>query len=68
MIPDDLRAIRLDLGWTQDAAAEHLGVNLRTYRYYEAGETSSGTQLARVPKAIALAMLAQRFVRDITAL
>jgi transcriptional regulator with XRE-family HTH domain len=67
MTPTELRQICLELGWTQKTAAERLGVTLRTYGYYEAGTTSSGTKLEHVPKTVAIAMRAYRFAYQIEA-
>lgn len=39
---DVLQRLRLDLGLTQEAAAEALGVDVRTYRRYESGEVNEG--------------------------
>jgi transcriptional regulator with XRE-family HTH domain len=68
MTGDELRAIRTALGWSQSTAAQRVGVEMRTYRHYEAGTTSSGAHPPRVPQAIALAMLAHKFNHDISAL
>jgi transcriptional regulator with XRE-family HTH domain len=68
MTSDELRAIRAALGWSQTTAAQRLGIKMRSYKYYEAGARSSGAHPAQVPQAIALAMLAHKFNRDIAAL
>jgi transcriptional regulator with XRE-family HTH domain len=68
LTPLDLRAIRAALGWKQPQAARNLGVTVRTYKYYEAGETSSGARLPHIPQAIAVAMLAHKFNHDLQAL
>jgi transcriptional regulator with XRE-family HTH domain len=65
MTPTELRRICLELGWTQKTAAERLGITLRTYGYYEAGTTSSGTKLEHVPKTVAIAMRAYRFAQEV---
>lgn len=39
---DVLKRARLDLGMTQEEAAERLGVNVRTYRRYENGQVNAG--------------------------
>jgi transcriptional regulator with XRE-family HTH domain len=57
MTAAELRTIRRALRWTQATAAERLGVHARTYKYYEAGETSAGTRPSQIPQAVALAML-----------
>jgi DNA-binding transcriptional regulator YiaG len=60
MTPDQLRQAREGLGWTQPVAARLLGVSLRQYKYFEAGESSAGTS-ADVPPTIALAMMSFGF-------
>jgi len=39
MTPDTLRAVRARLGLTQTEVANELGVDLRTYQRWEAGDT-----------------------------
>lgn len=65
MTANELKALREGLGWTQHVAAQNLGVNLRTYKYYEQGKTSAGSQLERIPRAVALAALSLRFQIDV---
>jgi hypothetical protein len=48
-----------------EVAADRLGVNTRTLKYYEQGMTSNGTVLEHVPISIGLAALALRFGRDV---
>lgn len=38
MTPDELKAIRSRLGYTQQMMADRLGVSLRQYAYWEAGK------------------------------
>jgi transcriptional regulator with XRE-family HTH domain len=54
MTPQELRAWRGSLGWSQLQAAEALGLALRFYRYLEAGETSGGAR-PNIPRPIELA-------------
>ena len=67
MTPEELKQWRAELGWSQQTAADRLGVTLRTYKYYEFGSTSAGKVLDEIPKAIAIAALALRFARDVEA-
>jgi transcriptional regulator with XRE-family HTH domain len=55
MTPQELRAWRLSLGWSQPQAATALGMATRSYRYLEAGETSTRASRREVPVAIELA-------------
>jgi DNA-binding XRE family transcriptional regulator len=64
MMRAELRGIRTELGWSVREAAERLGVTPRTYRYYESGVSSSGRPAPAVPRTVAIAMLAFRFVRQ----
>ena len=64
MTPAQLRAIREQLGWSQAEAGRQLGLSLRAYKYYEAGENSGGAKLDHVPKPIARSMLGFKFQRD----
>jgi transcriptional regulator with XRE-family HTH domain len=67
MTPEELRWLRQNLGWSQAAAAARLGIGLRTYKYYEAGQTADGDPLPddRIPKLIATAALAYRLAHDL---
>ncbi len=65
MTPSELKEWRASMGWSQQIAAEHLDVALRTYKGYEWGTRSSGGSELDVPRSIALAALALRFVRDV---
>jgi DNA-binding XRE family transcriptional regulator len=65
MTPTELKQWREDMGWTQQIAAEHLDVALRTYKGYEWGTRSSGGTELAVPRSIAIAALALRFARDV---
>jgi transcriptional regulator with XRE-family HTH domain len=67
MTPEELRWLRQNLGWSQAAAAARLGIGLRTYKYYEAGQTADGEPLPddRIPKLIATAALAYRLAHDL---
>ena len=38
MLPDELRSIRKQLGWTQDEGARRLEISVRGYKQYELGE------------------------------
>lgn len=67
MTPQQLYAIRQELGWSQTATAKYLGVEVRTYRYYEEGKNAHGTTYPHVPQAVGLAMLGLRFARDVAA-
>lgn len=51
MTASDLKTWRQSIGLSQRAAAEALGVSLRMYQYYEAGERP-------IPKTVALACAA----------
>lgn len=51
MTAAELKSWRLRLGLSQRAAAEALGVSLRMYQYYEAGQMA-------IPKTVALACAA----------
>jgi transcriptional regulator with XRE-family HTH domain len=64
MTPDELRAIRSSLGWTQAETAEHFGMSHRGYTYIEQGTTSAGNVALVVPPPIALAMLSIAFLFD----
>jgi DNA-binding XRE family transcriptional regulator len=64
MTSNELRAIRAALGWWQATTAQRLGVTARTYKYYEAGATSSGARPPQIPQAIALAMLYLRCLAE----
>jgi transcriptional regulator with XRE-family HTH domain len=67
MTPVELRDRRLALGWSQEEAAERLGVGLRTFKYMEAGGDvrREATRIDPVPKTVALAMLAYRFAQHV---
>jgi len=65
MTPSELKEWRAGMGWSQQKAAEHLDVALRTYKGYEWGTRSSGGTELAVPRSIALAALALRFARDV---
>ena len=65
MTANEFKAWRVDMAWSQEIAAERLGVTKRTIKYYEQGITSSGAVSEHVPKSVALAALALRFARDI---
>lgn len=55
MTPEELRAWRDRLKWSQSAAAKALGMALRSYKYMEAGTTSIGNPRPVVPRYIELA-------------
>jgi transcriptional regulator with XRE-family HTH domain len=65
MTANELKQWREAMALPQTSAARRLDVNIRTYRYYEQGVTSSGTPLDRIPRAVALAALALKFERDV---
>jgi transcriptional regulator with XRE-family HTH domain len=68
MTASEFREWRLAMGWTQQLAADWLGVNVRTIKYYEQGISSSGAPQEHVPKSIAIAALGIRFARDVAEL
>lgn len=49
MTPDELKKSRNGLGWSQERLGEALGVEARTVRRWEAGQT-------RIPKAAQMAV------------
>ncbi len=55
MTPQELKDWRAVLGWSQQTAADRLGVTLRTYKYLESGVTSAGISRETVPVYIELA-------------
>jgi DNA-binding XRE family transcriptional regulator len=55
MTPQQLKEWRAVLGWSQQTAADRLGVTLRTYKYFESAVTSSGRRRDVVPLYIELA-------------
>jgi transcriptional regulator with XRE-family HTH domain len=65
MTPSEFKQWRAAMGWSQQVAADRLGINTRTLKYYEQGITSSGVVLKHVPISIGLAALALRFGRDV---
>lgn len=65
MTASEFKEWRSAMGWSQQTAADQLGVNLRTVKYYEQGISSSGIAQEHVPKSIAMAALALRFGRQI---
>lgn len=46
MSPDEVRALRLDLGWTQEMAAMACEVSLRTWTRWESGESTISPAVA----------------------
>jgi DNA-binding XRE family transcriptional regulator len=56
MTPQQLRAWRDEMDWTQPEAAQRLGLAERTYRYLEEGTTSTGGKRDAVPLYIELAI------------
>lgn len=65
MTANEFAAWRAEMAWSQQTAADRLGVTKRTIKYYEQGITSSGAPAEHIPKSVALAALALRFARDI---
>lgn len=46
MTPEEIKAIRAQLGWTQKSLADAVGVSVRTVKFWEAGERNpSGSAL-----------------------
>lgn len=64
MTPPELRNIRQRLDWSQNQAADQLGVSLRNYRNTEHGLNSHGKPVGVSP-VVAVAMLAFALAADI---
>jgi DNA-binding XRE family transcriptional regulator len=58
MTPEELRKLRIELGWTQAGAAKWLGMGHRNYKYIEQGVSSTGVPTPEVSTPVAVAMLA----------
>ena len=56
MTPQQLREWREAMGWSQKEAAAALGLAVRSYIYFEHGETSAGVPRNLVPPYIELAV------------
>jgi DNA-binding transcriptional regulator YiaG len=60
MTPEQFRQIRQELGWTQRATGEALGVTDRCVRRYEAGDRSISKPVALLFETIAEACVRRR--------
>jgi DNA-binding transcriptional regulator YiaG len=60
MTPEQFRQIRQELGWTQRATAEALGVTDRCIRRYEAGDRRVSKPVALLFETIADACVRRR--------
>jgi DNA-binding XRE family transcriptional regulator len=65
MTPEELRKLRIELGWTQAGAAKWLGMGHRNYKYIEQGVSSTGVPTPEVTPPVAVAMLAFQLVAAI---
>jgi transcriptional regulator with XRE-family HTH domain len=54
MTPNEFRAWRVAMGWSQEAAAAQLGVSRRTVQHYELGRPFKGKTIS-IPRTVALA-------------
>lgn len=60
MTPDDVRALRAAMGWTQKEMADRLGLSLRGYQVMERGEVPLRPVNALAVERLALAEAVSR--------
>lgn len=58
MTPDDFKAWRRQMGWSQQAAAEALGLGKSSIQLYEAGRRRDDHRPVEIPRTVALACAA----------
>lgn len=61
MLPAQIATWRADLGMTQRAAAEALGITLATYQRLERGQEWDGSKTVSIDRRTALACAAIRY-------